>query len=250
MIETQGTSDSSSEKAFKDAMAKTITPSFFKEQVDKLIENLIDFITGKKTSIISFDLEKVKPQFKENLYQELNKSQSMSRSQFDVYWSNIEEDANQFFKVYKTNLGGAQDQGAVGQNAFSSAQRSYKILLILKYLFLGLAIILLAAIILMTRSSLKAVLRWPGYAVAISGLLILSLSTILKPLLNFLRDQLYANYQSLKESGSVIVDAINQIVQAGASRLIIVSIVIFAVGLVLVIASYIISEKNNQAISS
>ncbi len=81
----------------------------------------------------------------------------------------------------------------------------------------------------------------------ISGLVLIILALIFGPALAFVRDQFFASFSQLKETGSIIIDLVNQIFNAGAGVLLWTSVCVFIIGLGMIIASYIIKGAQGPS---
>jgi len=242
--------DPVAQKAFSAAIEKTITPAFLKEETEKALIGAGRFLNLKtKIPEVSFDMEKIRPDFEKNLYDEIIKEQEMSWEEYQsLIYNEIEPDVNQIFKKYSLDEEVQKDPLGVEQN-LGQSQTALKITRIVRYLSLGITILLLALIIFLSRQNLQAVLRWSGWGVGISGLVLIILSLIFGPVLGFVRDQLFAGFSQFKETGSIVIDLVNQIFDASAGVLLWTSVIIFVIGLGMIVASFIVKGSSGSSSS-
>jgi hypothetical protein len=249
-IEATGeTADQNFLAAIKTAVKKTFTPAFLKTEIEKNLDNGLAFLNLKTAQPdISIDLKSLEPAFKEYVYQEINKTTPMAKAQFEEnLWPEITNDTKDIFKIYSTDVQISGSSGATFSDQFKNIQKSLKVVRIIRYLFLVMSIIFLSLLILLARSSLRASLRWPGYGVAVSGLILFFASLILWPIEVFLRNQMSNFYEKAKEAGSIFADLIDQIMKAEIGAVRWVALVILVVGIFVVIISYIVKDKISSS---
>lgn len=243
-----GNLDPTVQKAVTTAIKTTITPTFLKQEIEQGLTSISSFINLKTaTPEASLDLEKVRPDFEKNLYDEVKKEQPMSWDEYQsLVYSQIEPDVNQILKKYSLNQQIEKDSFGLGQT-LTNVQTALKVIRIIRYLSLGLAILFLALIVFLCRQSLRAIFSWTGWGVAVSGILVLILSLIFGPLASFVRDQLFGEFIKLEQAGSLIARVINQLLDSSAGILLWVSVVVLVVGLGMIIGSYFFKGTDTKA---
>lgn len=231
--------------ALEKAVKKSLSSANLQSQVDTSIDGIIDFLNLKtKTLKISLDLKEIEPAFKDAFYDELNASAPISRSQFEKYtWPEMQKETKDIFKDYSVQSKLSEPEGGIFSQQIKNIQHSMVVLKVIRYGSLFMSILLLGLIILIARNSLRAMLRYPGYGIAISGLLLFIFSLIIYPLEILVRSQINSFYENTKNSGSIFAELIDQIMRAQMGVVRWTSLVVLVVGLILIIVSYFVREQ-------
>ncbi len=119
-------------------------------------------------------------------------------------------------------------------------QTAFRVIRAIRYISLAITFVLFALIITLARQSARDIFRWLGWGIGISGLSLLILSLLLGPIASLIRDQTFTDYAEFVQSGSLVVDLVNQILDAGAGYLMWTSVVVLVIGIIMIILSYIL----------
>ena len=184
-------------KQFAQIAKKSITPTWIKQQTEKNLDSVFDWFYGKTNTLkIEVSLTPIKGEFEKLFFAELKKnynnlpkctsqSQANSANSFDcrapgksfedvqteiLRQMGSDNPVNQFPDNFKWEL------GAASQNVppiFANAGSISRIISWVFYIFLTLAILMLAILGILSRKSLRSMFRWLGIPLAIPSFLLL-----------------------------------------------------------------------------
>lgn len=246
-----GATDLTAQGAMEAAIRKTITADFLKEEVGKALTAASSFV-NLKTDFpnVVFDLETARSDFEENLYQEVIKEQSISREDYkSLVYSEIEAEVNQIFKKYRLEEFREKDPIGFSQS-IDKAHSLLSLARMIQYLSLIIAVGLLILIIFLARQSTGDVLRWTGWGIGISGILLVLLGLAAVPLTSFVRNQIFMGFQNLEQGGNLTADLVNQILTSFAGVLLWVSAAVTLIGAGMIISSYVVKKPNINQLST
>ncbi len=254
-------------------IAKAVEPTYLKQQVEINLPLLVDYLNGNKEKLeVNLDFRPFKNSLQNQPIEDLKKtiaeglkSMPACTPSEEKNWLEVgcqpkdidyDAQASSLADQFKTTafLGKVPDYYTIDQSIsdpdkfFEGAKRSFYYLNLSYYVSIILSILLIVALIMLSRNQWPSALRWTGLALILPGGVHLSIALISKANVNPIISA------CVEKASPAVANLLKPVITVFAGNIFNVSMfysgVIFFAGLILIVISYIFGHNGESNVQS